>query len=256
MALHAPSSYATIKVEIPKDNTANIPPEFLEEEKKAFQEKLTQKQRDIASVNRLVDIQRNQDWLDDENKWWNKLANITDAEYKLMPIGFIRKYGTYITNMQKYDRTWHLEENKSIYDYFNQIKNLNRLLTAEEKDQMIEEFKRANEPDIVTYKQMERERGDFMRRQPRIDPEKLSYNFEQYSRYTTILAGAKRVDDERSRKFYKLVKYVKKNKDKETDALVYDFTVNKELDPDLIDIPEEFQDLPIADVNAKAYKKR
>ena len=67
---------------------------------------------------------------------------------------------------------------------------------------MIEEFKRAHEPDIVSMKLMERERGDYMRRQPRIDPEELSYNFEQYSRYTNILAKAKKVDDERSRKFY------------------------------------------------------
>ena len=43
---------------------------------------------------------------------------------------------------------------------------------------MIEEFKRAHEPDIVNMKLMERERGDYMRRQPRIDPEELSYNFE------------------------------------------------------------------------------
>ena len=95
-----------------------------------------------------------------------------------------------------------------------------------------------------------------MRRQPRIDPEELSYNFEQYSRYTNILAKAKKVDDERSRKFYQLVKYVKKNKDNETDALVYDFTVNKEFDPDLIDIPEEFQDLPIAGITPKDFKKK
>lgn len=43
---------------------------------------------------------------------------MTEAEFKLMPIGFIRKYGTYITNMKQYDRTWHLEENKNIKDYF------------------------------------------------------------------------------------------------------------------------------------------
>ena len=95
-----------------------------------------------------------------------------------------------------------------------------------------------------------------MRRQPRLNPDELSYNFEQYGRYTTTLARAKKVDDERSRKFYKLVKYVKKNIDTPNDALVHDFTVNKQYDPDLIDIPEEFQDLPIADVKPKDYKKK
>ena len=65
-----------------------------------------------------------------------------------------------------------------------------------------------------------------MRRQPRLNPDALSYNFEQYSRYSADLARAKKVDDEKSRKFYKLVKYVKKNIDTPNDVLVYDFTVN------------------------------
>ena len=52
---------------------------------------------------------------------------------------------------------------------------------------MLKEFKRAYEPDIVTMADMERERGDYMFRQPRVKPDELSYNFEQYGRFTKML---------------------------------------------------------------------
>ena len=35
-----------------------------------------------------------------------------------------------------------------------------------------------------------REEGDYYKRQPRVDPAKLSYNFEQFKRYSTTLASA------------------------------------------------------------------
>ena len=49
---------------------------------------------------------------------------------------------------------------------------------------MLREFRDAYVPDVVTMNDLERERGDYMRRQPRINPELLSYNFEQYGRYS------------------------------------------------------------------------
>ena len=58
-------------------------------------------------------------------------------------------------------------------------------------------------------KDLERNRGDYMKRQPRVKPEELSYNFEQYGRYTELLAKAVKKDQAKSEKFYKLVKYVK-----------------------------------------------
>lgn len=71
-----------------------------------------------------------------------------------------------------------------------------------------------------------------------------------------MLARASRLDDAASKKFYKIVKYVKKNKADEGDAVVRNFTVHKGFDPDLIEIPEEFLDLPIADVTPKDFAKR
>jgi len=54
-----------------------------------------------------------------------------------------------------------------------------------------------------------REQDDYFRRQPRIDPTKLSYNYEQYRKYTKTLKVAKEKDDFESQRFYKMVKYIK-----------------------------------------------
>ena len=121
---------------------------------------------------------------------------------------------------------------------------------------MLREFRDAYIPDVITMHDLERERGDYMRRQPRIKPEELSYNFEQYGRYSKVLAQSTLKDQEQSEKFYKLVKYVKKNIDNKKDSLVRDFTEVDGFVPDLIEIPEEFEDLPIADVKARDYVRK
>jgi hypothetical protein len=94
-----------------------------------------------------------------------------------------------------------------------------------------------------------------MRRQPRIDHSKLSYNFEQFRHYTKFFKEAKTRDDQASQKFYKLVKYVKQNQSNMADPLVRNFVINDDLDPNLIDIPEEFKDLSIEDVTPSNYRR-
>jgi len=44
-----------------------------------------------------------------------------------MPMGFIKKYGSYLTNLQRYNRDFHLEENRGIQDYYTQIKFMKKL---------------------------------------------------------------------------------------------------------------------------------
>ena len=112
---------------------------------------------------------------------------MTQPEFELMPMGFVKKYGSYLTNLRRYDREFHMEENKGIKNYWEQVKFMKKLQTDEEKAQMLKEFKRAYEPDIVTMADMERECGDYMFRQPRVKPDELSYNFEQYGRFTKML---------------------------------------------------------------------
>ena len=213
LALFAPSQVATVYQGIPTDNTPNIPPKMMEEEKRAFQERVSQKHRDIMAAERLAGLRMQKDFLSDENYWWNKLKTMTEPEMKLMPMGFIKKYGSYVTNLQRYDREFHMEENKNIYDYYQQVKNLKKLQTDEEKSLMLAEFRVAMEQDVVTMAGLVREEGDYMRRQPRVVPDKLSYNVEQYGRYAKQLSAATKKDQAKSESFYKMVKYVKKNKD-------------------------------------------
>ena len=120
---------------------------------------------------------------------------------------------------------------------------------------MLEEFKDSFIPDNVTMADLEREKGDYMKRQPRVKPEELSYNFEQYGRYSRILARSTLKDQAQSEKWYKLVKYVKKNIDNPKDALVHNFTEVDGYVPEMIEIPEEFEDLPIADVTPREYAR-
>ena len=71
-----------------------------------------------------------------------------------------------------------------------------------------------------------------------------------------MLKKAHKKDAEKSEKFYKLVKYVKQNKHNLKDSIVLDFVQTKGFDPDLIEIPAEFEDLPIADVKPKDFARR
>ena len=129
-------------------------------------------------------------------------------------------------------------------------------MTEEERKHMIKAFEKSFDAEIATMQNMERERGDYMRRQPRVDPTKLSYNFEQYRRYTSLLQSAKAKDDQKSMEFYKLVKYVKAFKNQKGDNIVKDFTERQGYDIDMIDIPEEFQDLGIADVRPDDFRRK
>ena len=70
-----------------------------------------------------------------------------------------------------------------------------------------------------------------------------------------MLKKASNEDQVKSESFYKMVKYVKKHKDDPSNSIVHDFTQIKGYDPDLIDIPAEFEDLPIADVKPKDFAR-
>ena len=65
---------------------------------------------------------------------------MSKEEIALMPMGFIKKYGSYLNKVKTNSKDFHLDENKKIYDYFDQIKRLQKLQTSEEKSQMIKEF--------------------------------------------------------------------------------------------------------------------
>ena len=92
-------NHAPFSKHIPTDNTPLIPPEMMELEKSEFQKRTTAKQRDILAAERLAALKLQEDWIDNKENWWNKLANMSNAEIEMMPLGFIRKYGSYMNNI-------------------------------------------------------------------------------------------------------------------------------------------------------------
>ncbi len=101
--------------------------------------------------------------------------------------------------------------------------------------------------DTVALKDLIKNNEDYFKRQPRIDPSKLSYNYEQYRRYTKNLTQAKIKDDFESARFYKMLKYVKDNIQTPGDPWVNKFMTQQGNDPTLITIPEEFKNLEVED---------
>ena len=80
---------------------------------------------------------------------------------------------------------------------------------------------------------------DYMKRQPRLNLRDKNFNFEQFSEYTDIYETAREKDEKHSKEFYKLVKYVIKNRDAgPSNLIVRDFLRKYKLD--LIEIPQEF----------------
>ena len=149
---------------LPTDNTPNIPPKMMEEEKRLFMERCSEKKKALLALDRMLTSRLDQDYIRDENAWWNKLQAMTEDEIRMMPMGFIKKYGSYITNLQRYYSDWKMDENKNMRDYYSQVKFLKKLQTDEEKSLMLKEYQRLFEPDIVTMKDLERNPGDYMRR--------------------------------------------------------------------------------------------
>lgn len=115
---------------------------------------------------------------EDPQAWWNRISTMPEEEMRMLPYGFIKKYGSYLNSIVRMDHVAHLEENKSIKDFWRQIKNLDRLKTDEEKVEAFRELAWRLQDDKVETKDLVREEGDYMRRQPRVDLSKMAYNFE------------------------------------------------------------------------------
>lgn len=83
-----------------------------------------------------------------------------------------------------------------------------------------------------------------------------NFNFEEFTKYTSIYEEARTKDINESNNFWKLVKYVQMqqgNDEAKNDMLVRDFLKKYRLD--LIEIPEEFKDLDTSDVQPLKGRK-
>ena len=93
----------------------------------------------------------------------------------------------------------------------------------------------------------------YMKRQPRLDLKKVgNYNYEQFREYTELYDAAKKMDDEETRQFYKMVKYARLNVDKNDKSAI---SFAKKFRLDLIEIPAEFQDESLEDIVIKKDKR-
>eukprot|EP00356_Strombidium_inclinatum_P003886 CAMPEP_0170495566 /NCGR_PEP_ID=MMETSP0208-20121228/17279_1 /TAXON_ID=197538 /ORGANISM="Strombidium inclinatum, Strain S3" /LENGTH=431 /DNA_ID=CAMNT_0010771849 /DNA_START=98 /DNA_END=1389 /DNA_ORIENTATION=- len=191
----------------------------------------------------------------DPNHWFNKFKTISEEEMDLLPDTFMRKYTAMGRTILEHRDFTHMTESKNKNNWWNQVKDLEELQTNEQK-QEDEDFME------LRTNQRENELGDFdwtgyMTRQPRYNHRAKNFNFEDFYRFTQTYEQARELDEENSKQFYKLVKYVKNQLANSEDPriaqrnlVVRDFL--KKYRIDLIEIPEEFQDLEVEeDFNPK-----
>lgn len=87
-----------------KKNQGNdhLDPSLIEKYNKDFEESLTERQKTFMRADRLALLEIKQEMYDDENNWWNKFKTMSEDDIELMPYGFIKKYGTYLTKIAEY----------------------------------------------------------------------------------------------------------------------------------------------------------
>ena len=84
-------------------------------------------------MERLAMLELQKRSIEDQKAWWNKLKNMSEQEMKLMPYGFLKKYGSMLHFMRRMEQDAHVTENKEYRDYYQQVKRLSKLLVDEEK---------------------------------------------------------------------------------------------------------------------------
>lgn len=59
--------------------------------------------------------------------WWNKLQSMSQADLKLLPYGFLKKYGSMLNFLRRMEKEAHVRENKIYNGYYDQIKDAQKL---------------------------------------------------------------------------------------------------------------------------------
>ena len=224
----------------PPNNEGLLDEAMAEGERKALAERRSEAEIAEMKQNKLNFLAKQRRFINDPNNWFNKLRNMDEDELKMIPYSYMRRYGAMMHFIKRMEEDAQLKENRTFADYYRQIYRMDRLMSNEEKAADAAHDALHQTIDEVTIAGLIREEGDLFRRQPRIDPSTLCYNFEQYRRYTDLLASAKEKDDAASRKFYKMVRYVQENQTNLKDSYVRDFIAIKGYDPNMVHVPEEF----------------
>ena len=134
----------------------------------------------------------------DKTAWWNKIQSMTEEELDVLPDEYLKKFGNFLMKTQEMQLMSRLDMNKENMgrdqtedgkSWFEQIKDKDRLLTDEEKQRLEEQKRKWQEADF-SYAQT-----DYWKMQPRLDLPSLSYNQEQFRRFTSFYDDAKKKDE-------------------------------------------------------------
>ena len=146
------------------DNEHLIDPQLRKAEQEAY-DKLSDEQKDLLAKERLrlIEFRRIQD--SDPKDWRNVLGSMSKEEFTKLPYGFVKKYGTYLLFQRRMMLEAKVRENKEHYHgFYDQVKNIDSLLTDEEKKETNERLESSKQPDIVKMVDLVREDGDYYKR--------------------------------------------------------------------------------------------
>lgn len=173
----------------------------------------------------------------DKNTWWGRIEAMTEEEMDNLPDDVLKKYQSIIIQGEEAQLDRNFLDNQSNDDRWKFVRNEKRVLTQEQKDAIQTEMQIASaekgQERIYNY-----EKEGYMKRQPRFDLTKHSYNYEQFRQFTQLYEEAWRKDRSQLTKFYKMVNYVKAHPDSKDTAAV---NFRKKYFIDLIEVPEEFK---------------
>jgi len=74
---------------------------LVESEKQLFEKTLDPKQKEALQLERLAMLEMQKRSIEDKKAWWNKLKTMSEQEMKLMPYGFLKKYGSMLHFMRR-----------------------------------------------------------------------------------------------------------------------------------------------------------
>lgn len=133
-------------------------------EEKAFEENMTPEQKVFLRQERLVMLEMQKKIGADEMNWWNKLKNMSEYELKLLPYGFMKKYGSMLNFLRRMEKEAHVKENKAYKGYYDQVKEIDRLQHNDEKEAHRKYVELHQTPEVVKITDLVREEGDYFRR--------------------------------------------------------------------------------------------
>lgn len=106
---------------------------FKQQELKALEDTVTPAQKEIMDQDRLTMLATSSLESTNNKNWFVRLKTMTPAEMKLLPYGFLKKYGTFIHFLRRMEKEGLVRENKKLNGWYDQIAKENELVTDDVK---------------------------------------------------------------------------------------------------------------------------